>query len=169
MPKHLASRQMLHPHSKPRPAPLYISPTRGLERCPRRGETLHLSEKLFPLITTKRDECRSGVTQPVTVREQRSKCAGFAVAVCTDHHECGLGEAFCFEPSLASARPIRCECMFGDDALKRSLSAAFEQRLTITIKLIAELNPAWASSPIRFFNTARRSESVSCRRSLPSI
>ena len=32
--------------------------------------------------------------------------------------------------------------MFGDDAFKFPLSAGFEQRITITIKLIAELNAA---------------------------
>jgi hypothetical protein len=32
--------------------------------------------------------------------------------------------------------------MFGDDALKRTLSAGFEQGVTITIKLIAKLNAA---------------------------
>ena len=80
VPEHLASRQMLHSHHKPRLAPLYIRRPRGLERAPRRSETLDLSEKLFPLLTTKRDECRSGVFQPITVREQRHKCAGLAVA-----------------------------------------------------------------------------------------
>ena len=33
--------------------------------------------------------------------------------------------------------------MFGDDALKFLLSAGFEQGSTVTIKLIAELNPAF--------------------------
>ena len=32
--------------------------------------------------------------------------------------------------------------MFGDDALKFLLSTCFEQRVTITIELIAELNAA---------------------------
>jgi hypothetical protein len=40
---------MLHSHHKSRLAPLYIRDPRGLECAPRRGETLHLSEKLFPL------------------------------------------------------------------------------------------------------------------------
>jgi hypothetical protein len=73
VPEHLASSQMFYSHHKPRLAPLYIRRPRGLERAPRRGETLDLSEKLFPLITIKRDECRSGVIQActVTVCEQR--------------------------------------------------------------------------------------------------
>ena len=68
VPEHLASRQMLHSHHKPRLAPLYIRRPRGLERGPRGGETLYLREKLFPLIPTKRDECRSNVSQPFAVR-----------------------------------------------------------------------------------------------------
>ena len=68
VPEHLASGQMLHSHHKPRLAPLYIARTRGVERGPRGGETLHLSEKLFPLIPTKRDECRPDVIQPIAVR-----------------------------------------------------------------------------------------------------
>ena len=94
MAEKLASRQMFHSDHKPRLVPLYIRPTRGLERGPRWGETLDLSEKLFPLITIERDECRSGVFQPITVREQRHECAGLPVTVCADHHESGLGEAF---------------------------------------------------------------------------
>ena len=144
VPEHLASRQMLHSHHKPRLAPLYIRRTQGLERAPRRGETLHLSEKLFPLIPTKRDECRSGVFQSITVREQRHECAGLAVAVCADYHKSRLGEAFGLEPSLASARPIGCQRMFGDDALKLSLSAGPKQVSTITVEFFAELDATFS-------------------------
>ena len=37
--------------------------------------------------------------------------------------------------------------MFGDDAFKFLLSAGFEQGITITIKLIAELNAALGIAP----------------------
>ena len=43
--------------------------------------------------------------------------------------------------------------MFGDDALKFLLSAGFEQGITITIKLIAELDAAFSIvAPTRRFN-----------------
>ena len=58
---------MLHPHRKPRLKPLYI--LRGLERSPRRREPLDLSEKLSAFLSTKRDECRPGVFQPIAVCE----------------------------------------------------------------------------------------------------
>ena len=89
MAEKLASRQMFHSNHKPRLAPLYIRRPRGLERGPRGGETLHPSEKFFPLLPTEGDECSSGVFQPITVREQRHECAGLAVAVSTDHHKGG--------------------------------------------------------------------------------
>ena len=56
MAEHLTSGQMLHSDHKSWLTPLYVRRPRGLERGPRRGETLHLSEKLFPLISIKRDE-----------------------------------------------------------------------------------------------------------------
>jgi hypothetical protein len=109
MAERLASRQMFHLDQKVGVTPLYIRRPRGLERSPRRGETLHFSEKLFPLITSKRDECRSGVFQPITVREQRHECAGLTVAVCPDNYKGGFGEALSLEPSPASTRPIGCQ------------------------------------------------------------
>jgi hypothetical protein len=70
-----------------------------------RGETLHFSEKLFPLITSKRDECRSGVFQPITVRDQRHECAGLTVAVCPDNYKGGFSEALSLSQVLL--RPDR--------------------------------------------------------------
>jgi hypothetical protein len=52
-----------------------------------------------------------------------------------------------FEPSLASPTPISRECVFGDDTFKFPLSTCFKQGITITIKLIAELNAALVIRP----------------------
>ena len=52
---------MLHLHGKLAVAPFNIVHT--LERSPRRGETLKLSEKLSAFITTKSDECCSRVVE----------------------------------------------------------------------------------------------------------
>ena len=72
MAEQFASCQMLHLHHKLRVAPLNIVHT--LERSPRRGEALKLSEKLSAFITGKSDECRSGIilTDTVIVSEQGS-------------------------------------------------------------------------------------------------
>ena len=74
--------------------------------------------------------------------KQSPKRSGLAVPIRADHHKGRLGKAFGLEPSLAAARAIGCQCMFGDDAFKSLLSAGFEQGITITIKLIAKLNAA---------------------------
>jgi hypothetical protein len=74
-----------------------IGRPRGLEHAPRRGETLDLGEKLSPLITTKRDECLTGVFQPITMREQRYECSGLTVTISPDHHEGGFRRMFCRE------------------------------------------------------------------------
>jgi hypothetical protein len=49
---------MFYLDGKLRVAPLHIGHPRTLERSPGRSEARKLSEKLFPLITTKRVECR---------------------------------------------------------------------------------------------------------------
>ena len=76
--------------------------------------------------------------------KQRPKRSGLTVPIRADHHKGRLGEALGLEPSPASTRPIRCECMFGDNAFKFLLSAGFEQGITITNKLIAELNATFS-------------------------
>ena len=58
------------------------------------------------------------------MREQSPDGSGLAVAICTDHHKGGFGEAFGLQPGLAAARGIGCQCMFGNDALKSMLSDA---------------------------------------------
>ena len=62
------------------------------------------------------------------------------ITICADNHERGFREALALEPSLAATRPIGCECVFGDDAFKGSLSTRLEQCVTVAIKLITELN-----------------------------
>jgi hypothetical protein len=133
---------MLHLHGKLGVAPFNIAGT--LERSARRSETLKLSQKLSAFITTKGDECRSCVTQACTigVGKQSPQRSRLAVSIRTDHHKVGFHEALGLEPSLAATRPIGCQGMFGDDALKRALSAGLEQGGTITIELIAKLNAA---------------------------
>jgi hypothetical protein len=96
MAERLASRQMFHLDQKLGVTPLYIRRPRGLERSPRRGETLHFSEKLFPLITSKRDECRSSVlasppppSMPIVLRSRLTDAVqGLALRVthAREHH-----------------------------------------------------------------------------------
>ena len=76
------------------------------------------------------------------VNKQCPKRSRLAIPIRANHHKSRLGEAFGFEPSLASPSPIGCECMFGDDAFEFLLSAGFEQGITIANKFIAELNAA---------------------------
>src|SRR6476620_4074593 len=97
---------MLHLHGKLGVAPFNIVHT--LERSPRRGQTLKLSEKPSAFRTGQRDECRPRVTQArtVLVSKQRPKRSGFAVSIRADHQKNGFGEAFGLEPSPASTRPI---------------------------------------------------------------
>jgi hypothetical protein len=107
-------------------------------------ETLKLSKKLSAFSTTKSDECRSGVPQArtVLVSKQCPKRSGLAVPIRADYHKGRFGKALGLEPSPASTRAIRCQCKFGDNALKFLLSAGLEQGITIAIKLIAKLNTA---------------------------
>ena len=75
--------------------------------------------------------------------QQSPDCSGLAVAICTDHHKGGFGEALGLQPGLAAARGIGCQSMFGNDAFKSMLSAGLEKGLTFTIELFAELNAAF--------------------------
>ena len=142
MSQSLASGQVLHAHYQLGTAPLSIRQSRGLKRSPRRGETLNLKQKVCPRIVTKRDECRPGVIQSraVVMREQSPECPGLAVTISADHHKGGFSEALGLEPSFGATRAIRCQPMFGHNALKPPVRTCLEERGAVTYELFAELN-----------------------------
>jgi hypothetical protein len=142
MAERLASRQMLHLHGKLRVAPLNIVHARTLERGPRCGEALKLTEKLSAFLTGKSDECCSRIVEAraIMMGEQSAERPCLAVAVGPNHHEGGLREALGLEPRLAAARAIWCQRMLLDEALKATLRTCLEECSTLTIELITKLN-----------------------------
>jgi hypothetical protein len=95
---------MLYAHSQFGLAPPNTIESREPEAGIGRGEPLHLGQKLFPSIVSKRDERCASVIEvfAVRVREQSPHRSGLAVTIRADNHKAGLGEALCLEPSLGS-------------------------------------------------------------------
>ena len=138
----LTSREMLHAHHQLGTAPLSIRQSRGLKRRPRRGETLNLKQKVCPRIIRQGDKCCAGIIQAFAVRvsKQRPKRPGLPVAICPDHDKVRFGEALGLEPCPGAARAIRCQPMFGDNALKPVVRTCLKERSAVTYELFAELN-----------------------------
>jgi hypothetical protein len=81
-------------------------------------------------------------TLAVRVREQSPKRSSFAVSIRPDDEKSGFGKALALQPSLAAARAIRCEGLFGNNALKFIRRTGVKEHGTVTDELLAELNAA---------------------------
>jgi hypothetical protein len=135
---------MLDAHHQLGLAPLNVAPPGGFKRSPGRGQALYLGKKLYPRIPIQSDECCASIIQAfaVGVREQSPKRSSFAVAIRPDHDKYGFGKTFGLEPSLATARAIGCEWLFGNDALQPMPSTSLKEQASITYELLAELDAA---------------------------